>query len=70
MTKAQLLEALEPFNDDDHLELEEMAIAYTPRIRRICGKSMQYMPHYCCREPGHKGACYCKNKGVHFTPEE
>jgi hypothetical protein len=70
MTKAQLIKALEPFDDDDHLQMDDHAIGYMPQFKRICGKSQDWMPYYCCLKPGHDGDCYCKNKNVHFQPDE
>ena len=59
MTKKQLLESLEEFNDDDHLKIGELLVSYTPKIEVICGGRQQYMASYCCLHPNHEGQCYC-----------
>jgi len=70
MRKKDLIKALEPFDDDDNLQLGEEAIGYIPQIKRVCGKGQHAMPYYCTKEPGHEGDCYCGCKRVYFKPEE
>ena len=68
MRKGQLLKALERFEDDEHVMIGELASSYVPTVTRICGKTAQYTAHYCVREPGHEGRCYCSCKDVDFDP--
>jgi hypothetical protein len=73
MTKKALLEALEPFGDDDHIVFDGMECSYVPKVRRVCGGQQAAMPYFCTLEPGHEGQCYCSCKNVHFdreSPEE
>ena len=57
MTKKALMDALQAFNDDDHLTIGEMATPYVPKIRAVCGKGMKHMPYYCRRAPGLARRC-------------
>ena len=70
MRKGDLIEALKPFNDDDHLQIGDWAISYVPKITVICGKTQEYMPYYCVLPPNHSGDCWCACKDVDFEPDE
>ena len=69
MTKRALIDALADFAYDDHLMLGDDALAYVPRIEKICGKQRAYTGLYCARSPGHTGQCYSRNKSIDFDPQ-
>jgi hypothetical protein len=69
MTKRALLEALEPFDEDDEIIFEDMPSSFVPKIERVCGGRQAAMPYYCTLPPGHEGRCHCFSKDVDFDPE-
>lgn len=69
MKKKDLIKALELFNDDDELSIDDMYISYVPQINKVCGKTQRHTALYCSRETEHEGSCYCHNKRVYFYPD-
>ena len=69
MKVKDLIEELDQFPPDAHILLGEEAWSYVPEIKMICGKSERYTVHYCVREPGHEGQCYCSHKHGYFSPD-
>jgi hypothetical protein len=69
MKKKHLVEALENFNDDDHLIIGEDICSFVPEIRVVCGRGQRYMAYYCVKPPNHEGECYCAIKDIDFIPD-
>lgn len=73
MTKAQIIEALKDFKDDECITLggdgDELRHAYELKPTRVCGKGQWMMSYFCVCEPGHEGPCYCSCKSVEFDPD-
>ena len=69
MKKKYLIEALEKFNDDDHIIFEDFSSSYVPKMEAVCGKGQKYMAYFCVRKPNHEGQCWCSCKDVNFDPD-
>lgn len=70
MKKADILRALEPFDDNDNLAIDAPTEGSIPKFSKVCGKTERYTVHYCLLEPGHTGECWCACKQVHFEPDK
>ena len=69
MKKKDLIEALEKFNDDDHIIFEDFSSSYVPKMEAVCGKTEMYTAHFCVLKPNHEGDCWCSCKQVNFDPD-
>jgi hypothetical protein len=71
MTKGQIIEFLQDFEDDDVLLIgENLTHLYQLNPRKICGGLQHGMAYFCVKEPNHTGLCYCSCKDVEFKPDK
>jgi hypothetical protein len=75
MTKKDIIQALESFNDDDRLILgseneSPLRYAYELKPKKVCGGSQYGMGYFCVLPHNHAGSCYCSNKDVEFEQDK